>query len=166
MDENEERNSNIRTIIIVAGVVTAIIIFFITWRVISSGYFTEPDHKIEFNLHNENTDPNHVFFIEWENQTYGFEGNKNWYTFDIDHDRSYFFGFHLKNLTNGELYNLRAKVNVTEEDGLLLDIIVNDLGSYSIYSDMDSENVDELSILFKDFDYEIVLSIKEYSDVV
>lgn len=163
MDEDGGINSKIKTIIIVVGIVLAIVVFFATWWVISSADPEEREHKLEFYLRDENAGPSHIYFIEWENQTYGFEGDKDRHTFNITLDQTYSFEFHLKDLISGELFDLRATVRFSEENGILIDVTENALGNYTIYKGADPDEENELSIIFLDHEKEVYLAVNEYS---
>jgi hypothetical protein len=166
MDENGDNNTKIKTVIIVVGLVLAIIVFFVTWRIVSSGFFEEEDNYIEFSFLDENAGPDHVFSLEWEDKIHSFEGERDGYSFGIDHDRSYSFVLHYKDLTNDMIYDLKATVNVTQEHGLVIDITENTIGNYTIFTRFDLEKISAMEIVFLDFGYEVNLLIQEYTDVV
>lgn len=161
MEEGMEKKPNMRTIIIVAGIVLAIIIFFLTYWLFTSG--KEEDHKIEFYLNLENEDPDHIYFMEWEEQTYTFEEDKDFFKFDIDHEQTYSFTFQLKKLASDENFKLTGTVEVSGDEGLVLEIIENDMGEYSIYTDMKDGKVSQQMITFRDIDYVVEFNITEYS---
>jgi hypothetical protein len=166
MDEDGDNNTKIKTVIIVVGLVLAIIVFYVTWTIISSGFFEDEENYIKFSLLDEGAGPGHVFSLEWEDEVYGFEGKEDWHSFNIDHDRSYSFVLHYKDLTKDMVYDLKATVSVTEERGLVLDITENAIGNYTIFTEFGEDKIDEMEIAFLDFGYEIDLIIQEYTDVV
>ena len=162
MVEGENNRNNTRTIAIVAGAIFVIIIFLLTYWLVTS-LNKEEDQWIEFYLHNENAPADHIYFMEWENRTYSFEATNEHFNFDIERDRSYSFDLHFKDMATDITLNLSGTIMVTRKDGLVLDMTENDLGSYSIYTDMESGKVHALSVIFKDLEYEIYLSIQEYT---
>ena len=163
MVENEKSNSGVRTILIAAGIILAIVVFFVTWSVISSLNSDEKEQKLEFFLYDEDAGPSHVYFIGWEGETYSFEGESDTYKFDIEQDQEYSFELHLKDLSTDELIGLTGTLEVTKEQGILVDIVSNELGNYTIVTRGDHERIVELSIVLLDMDHEVYLYIREFS---
>ena len=161
MKSEGEDNFLWKKIAVAIGIISLLVIFLILWTFIMGGYFVDPDHKIEFTLRTETNEKDHRFSLVWKNQSNKFEGEVDWFVFDIEHDRSYPFEIILKNLTDGSEFHIIGELNVTTQDGLLVNIIKNDMGNFTLQS-----NESEWEILINEFHYEIYLSIEEYSDVV